>query len=128
MYFTKPWVDNLSFSVTNFLSTCLHQAPLPRLLLFNLERAARKSLEQEVEGLRAQNAKIKRDRQKLYVELNKYKSSGLIKIDAHKPTPSSEMAVPANSPKLSPMEDYSPVFLGKQRGHQHAESHPDTNH
>lgn len=122
MFFTKSWVDNLTYSVTNFLSTCLHQAPLPRLLLFNLERAARKSLEQEVEALRTQNSKLKRERQKLHVELNKYKSNQVLKIDAHKPTPSSEMGM-SNSPKFSPLEDYSPVFLGKQRGH-----HPNTDH
>jgi len=95
-------LDNLSASLTNFLSTCLNEAPMPRLMMFNVEREARKTLETQVELLEQENAELKR----LLAEAKSRRSSSVLKIDANKPTPSIEMQ--------HSFED-GPVFISKQR-------------
>ena len=75
---------------------------MPRLMMFNVEREARKTLETQVELLEQENAELKR----LLAEAKSRRSSSVLKIDANKPTPSIEMQ--------HSFED-GPVFISKQR-------------
>merc|ERR1712137_546161 len=116
LYFTKHWADQLSASVTNFISTCLHEAPLPRIVLFNLEQAARESLELELEAMRKQNETLRRYRSNTAGSTlssagteEASPASPSIKVDANKPQPNQEIARPPDD------SDSHLVFLGKQR-------------
>jgi len=105
VYFNQLWIDQLAASLTNYISTCLHQAPLPRLMMYNMERAARTSLEEQVSILQKQNEDLRREN----ITLKEHSSkSSVLKIDANKPMPATE--------------DDSNVYLGKQRkSDNHAE-------
>lgn len=69
VYFTKQWGETLSCSLTNFLTTVLQEAPLPKALLFNVERAARTSSEKEVLQLRAQVVRLQQQVSSLEADL-----------------------------------------------------------
>lgn len=75
-------------------------------MMFNMERAARQSLEDQVENLKKQNEELRKS-------LNTMKESGskttVIKIDANKPMPAPEKEY------RSSFEEDSTVYLGKQR-------------
>ena len=60
VYFTKQWAENLSQSLTNFISTVLHQCTLPKILLYSTEKLIRKSLEAEIEDLKSQLERVKK--------------------------------------------------------------------
>ena len=77
---------------------------MPRLLMFNVERAARQSLELQVESLQRQNEELK----KLISGTTKHSTNSILKIDAHKPTPSGELT-------RSTEDTETRNFLGKQR-------------
>jgi hypothetical protein len=85
--------------------------PLPRVVLFNLEQAARESLEAEIESMRRQNEDLRKR-----LAFNSDTSSGskenalfplTIKIDANKPAPNQELT--------RSIDDSADVYLGKQR-------------
>ena len=73
---------------------------------YNMERASRESLEQQVQLLQQQNEDLRRANVSL-AESTTRRSSTIIKIDANKPMPAQEHARSS--------EDESSVYLGKQR-------------